>query len=441
MERTAIPKGVRVYPPAEAAQRRAVEEAILSVFRRWGFREVITPTFEYLEVFTAGAEPGAADAAAEQIDKFVDRRTGRLLALRSDLTPQVARLVATTLRHHPLPLRLCYAASVFRYAEAQAARHREFVQLGVELIGLDRPEADAEMVAMAVEGCRAVGLSEFQIDVGQVEYFRGLLKALAPPPEAAGRLVSAVRRKDAVELELLLGGTPGPDAVKAALAALPTLYGGPEILDRAAALAAGVPRCQEAMANLRAVYEVLVQYELADHVLIDLGEARALEYHNGVVFGTFVKGLGFQLSSGGRYDRLLGQFGYPCPATGFAFELEKILMALQGEGRIPEDRGPDFLIIDFNPDKRHALRLARILRGQGYAVARDIIRRPLEGSLEYCRTAGVARAIILGAPGAPAGTLLLRDVAGGGEARLGLEDFCRRVARGERPWGVGPEAR
>src|SRR5574341_945939 len=401
--RTAIPKGVRVFTPEETAQRRAVEGKLLSVFQRWGFREIVTPTFEYLEVFE---QPTGLDAD-DQLFKFVDRQTGRLLALRVDITPQVARLVATTLRHAPLPLRLAYAATVFRYHEPRAGRQREFEQVGVELIGLDRPEADAEMVAMAVEGCQAVGLAEFQIDVGQVEYFRGLLTALAPPEEAAGRLVSAVRRKDAVELDLLLAATPGPDAVKAALAALPTLYGGPEILDRAAALAAGVPRCQEALANLRAVYDVLVQYELADRVIVDLGEARALEYHNGVAFGTFVKGLGFQLSSGGRYDRLLGQFGYPCPATGFAFELDKILLALQAEGRMPEDRGPDFLIIDFNPDKRHALRLARILRGQGYAVARDIIRRDLHGSLEYCRTARVARAVILGAPGVPPDAVLL----------------------------------
>ena len=430
---TAIPRGVRVYPPAEAAQRRAVEEAILSVFRRWGFREVITPTFEYLETFTAGAGTGGGDAVGV-IDKFVDRQTGRLLALRSDLTPQVARLVATTLRHHPLPLRLCYAASVFRYEAEQAARQREFVQVGVELIGLDRPEADAEMVAMSVEACQAVGLGAFQIDVGQVEYFRGLLTALAPPPEAGRQLASAVRRRDAVELELLLAACPGPDAVKEALAAIPSLYGGPEVLERAAALAAGVPRCQEAVANLRAVYDVLVQYELAHRVIIDLGEARALDYHNGVAFGTFVKGLGFQLSSGGRYDRLLGQFGYPCPATGFAFDLDKVLQALQAEGRVPEDRGPDVLIIDFNADKRHALRLARALRARGYAVARDIIRRDLEGSLEYCRTASVARAIILGAPGVPGGQAIVRHVATGAEERHGLETLLDRVGRGERPW-------
>src|SRR3970282_1848288 len=118
------------------------------------------------------------------------------------------------------------------------------------------------MVAMAVEGCQAVGLGEFQIDVGQVEYFRGLLTALAPPEETAPRLLSTVRLKEAVELELLLAETPGPDGVKAALAALPTLYGGTDILDRAAALAVGGARCQEALANLPAVLDVLVPHAL-----------------------------------------------------------------------------------------------------------------------------------------------------------------------------------
>src|SRR5574341_2266465 len=170
--RTAIPKGVRVFTPEETAQRRAVEGRLLSVFERWGFREIITPTFEYLEVF----EQPTGENADDQIFKFVDRQTGRLLALRVDITPQVARLVATTLRHAPLPLRLAYAATVFRYHEPRAGRLREFEQVGVELIGLDLPEADAEMIAMAVEGCQAVGLRAFQIDVGQVEVVRGLLK-------------------------------------------------------------------------------------------------------------------------------------------------------------------------------------------------------------------------------------------------------------------------
>ncbi|MDE2485655.1 MAG: ATP phosphoribosyltransferase regulatory subunit, partial [candidate division NC10 bacterium] len=172
--KTAIPKGVRVFPPEETALRRWAERRILTVFERWGFQEVITPTFEYLEVFSGEPDREGGD----KIFKFVDRQTGRLLALRYDPTPQVARLAATTLRHRPLPLRLSYVTNVFRDEALQTGRQREPVQLGVELIGLDRPEADAEMVAMVVESCQALGLQRFQIDVGQIEYVRGLVDAL-----------------------------------------------------------------------------------------------------------------------------------------------------------------------------------------------------------------------------------------------------------------------
>ena len=119
--RTAIPKGVRVFTPEETAQRRAVEAKLLSIFQRWGFREIVTPTFEYLEVF----EPPTGEEAGDQIFKFVDRQTGRLLALRVDITSQVARLVASTMRQAPLPVRLAYAATVFRYHEPRAGRQRE----------------------------------------------------------------------------------------------------------------------------------------------------------------------------------------------------------------------------------------------------------------------------------------------------------------------------
>jgi ATP phosphoribosyltransferase regulatory subunit len=427
--RTAIPKGVRVFPPEETALRRWAERRILSVFERWGFQEVITPTFEYLEVFSgdSGAEGG------EKIFKFVDRQTGRLLALRYDPTPQVARLVATSLRHRPLPLRLSYATNVFRYEAPQAGRQREFVQLGVELIGLERPEADAEMVAMAAEGCQALGLQRFQIDVGQVEYVRGLVDVLQTSPEQRRQLVSAIGRKDAVELELLLRELDVDQESKQALLELPTLYGGKEILARAARRTRN-RRTQEALANLAQVYEVLENYGLADHVIIDLGEARAFEYHTGVTFAAFAHGLGSEISRGGRYDNLIGQFGYPCPATGFAFELDKVLLAVAAEGGPPDVAGSRFLIIDFNPDKRQALRIARTLRERGYSAARDIIKRDLEGSLDYAKASGIGRAVVLGWPGLPQDELIIRDLASGVEERVPIERFCREVEGGERRW-------
>ncbi len=429
MPRTAIPKGVRVFTPEETAQRRAIQAKLLSVFQRWGFREIITPTFEYLEVF----EQPTGEDAGDQIFKFVDRQTGRLLALRVDITPQVARLVATTLRHAPLPLRLAYAATVFRYHEPQAGRQREFEQMGVELIGLDPPEADAEMIAMAVEGCQAVGLRAFQIDVGQVEVVRGLLNALQPAPALRPRLVSAIRRKDPLELDLLLREIPGDPGLRDAIRALPQLYGGREILDQAARLHFP-PASRAALANLAEVVAILENYGLAEHVILDLAETHAFEYYSGIVFGAFARGLGYQLASGGRYDHLIGQFDYPCPATGFSFDLDRVLAALAATDVLPQVSGPDILLIDFSPDKRAAHRLARLLRDRGLAVARDIIKRDLAGSLEYARASAIRRAVILGSAEQPPETVLIHDLPTETRRILPLEAFVQAVGEGDSPW-------
>lgn len=427
--RTAIPKGVRAFTPEETAQRRAVEAKLLSVFQRWGFREILTPTFEYLEVF----EPPTGQDAGDQIFKFVDRQTGRLLALRVDITSQVARLVASTLRQAPLPLRLAYAATVFRYHEPRAGRQREFEQIGVELIGLDLAEADAEMIAMAVEGCQAVGLPAFQIDVGQVEVVRGLLNALSPPAELRRRLISAIRRKDALELDLLLAEVPAEAGLLEAVRALPQLYGGREVLDEAARLNLP-PASRAALANLAEVVTILENYGLAEDVILDLAETHDFEYYSGAVFGAFARGLGYQLASGGRYDHLIGQFGYACPATGFCFDLERVMAALAAAEALPAAAGPDVLLIDFSPDKRAAHRLARLLRDRGLAVARDIIKRDLAGSLDYARTSAIRRALILGSAEQPADTVLIYDLTAGTQRILPLEPFAQALARGDSPW-------
>ena len=429
--RTAIPKGVRVFTPEETAQRRAVEAKLLSVFQRWGFREIITPTFEYLEVF----EQPTADDAGDQIFKFVDRETGRLLALRVDITSQVARLVASTMRQAPLPLRLAYAATVFRYHEPRAGRQREFEQIGVELIGLDLPEADAEMIAMAVEGCQAVGLPAFQIDVGQVEVVRGLLNALDPPAALRRRLISAIRRKDGPELELLLATLSAEAGLLQAIRALPKLYGRREILDEAGRLPLP-PASRNALANLAEVVAILENYGLADHVILDLAETHDFEYYTGIVFGAFARGLGYQLASGGRYDHLIGQFGYPCPATGFSFDLERTLAALAVAEALPQSTGPDVLLIDFSPDKRAAHRLARLLRDRGLAVARDIIKRDLTGSLAYAKATGIRRALILGSTDQPPETVLIRDVQADTQRPLPIETLVQTVVQGGLPWST-----
>jgi ATP phosphoribosyltransferase regulatory subunit len=341
--------------------------------------------------------------------------------------------VATTLRQTPLPLRLAYAATVFRYHEPRAGRQREFEQVGVELIGLELPEADAEMIAMAVEGCQAVGLDAFQIDVGQVEVVRGLLNALRPAVEVRPRLVSAIRRKDPRELDLLLRDIPADAGLKDAVLALPRLYGGREILEQAGRLAFP-PASRAALANLAEVVKILENYGLAENVILDLAETHDFEYYSGIVFGAFSRGLGYQLASGGRYDHLIGQFGYPCAATGFTFDLERVIAALTVAQSLPQVSGPDVLLIDFSPDKQVAHRLARLLRDRGIAVARDIIKRDLAGSLDYARQSAIKRAIILGSAEQAPETVLIQNLATGGRHTLPLEAFVQAIAQDDSPW-------
>src|ERR1700730_11968279 len=169
-----LPKGAKIYLPDEATQKRRVEERLFEVFCKWGYREIVTPAYEYFDVLSQGTD----QELQERMFKMVDRESGRLLALRADVTPQIARIVATRMREEPKPLRLAYVTNVFRYDEPHVGRYREFYQAGVELVGLPNPEGDAELIAMTVEGLRALGLERFQLDVGQTDLFRGILEDL-----------------------------------------------------------------------------------------------------------------------------------------------------------------------------------------------------------------------------------------------------------------------
>jgi ATP phosphoribosyltransferase regulatory subunit len=284
---TQLPKGAKIYLPDEAARKRAVEERLFEVFRKWGYREVVTSAYEYFDVLSQGTDA----ELQERMFKMVDRESGRLLALRADVTPQIARIVATRMREEPKPLRLAYVTNVFRYDEPHVGRYREFYQAGVELVGLPNPEGDAEMIAMTVEGLRALGLGQFQIDVGQADFFRGILEDLAADEAVARALRSVLGHKDVSALERLVGELRAPAAVTELLLALPTLYGRGDVLDRAERLVKNA-RSEAALANLAEVYRLLQAYGLADSVLLDLGEVRGFDYYSGVHYEAYVSGLG-----------------------------------------------------------------------------------------------------------------------------------------------------
>ncbi|HLC40394.1 MAG TPA: ATP phosphoribosyltransferase regulatory subunit [Methylomirabilota bacterium] len=408
---TQLPKGVKLYLPDEAARKRYVEERLRAVFRAWGFRELITPTYEYFDVLSVGTD----EALRERMLKFVDRETGRMLALRADITPQIARVVATRLRDAPKPLRLAYLTNVFRYDEPRLGNYREIYQAGVELIGLDKPEGDAEMIAMALEGLKALGLAKFKIDVGQAEFFRGILHELKTDRETERRLEDALRRKDGQALEKAVQEASPPTKTAELLLALPTLVGQEEVLERAGRLASNA-RSERAIANLAEVHRLLKVYGLTDAVLLDLGEVRGFDYYSGVHFEGYVAGLGTEICGGGRYDQMLARFGYSCPATGFAFDIGRALLAMEAQSVPVPLEGPDFFIIDFTLEKTAALALSRTLRALGASVARDIITRGLEESIAYARDIRVRRVIVIGSPKTKATDLLVLDLQEGRES-------------------------
>jgi len=275
---TQLPKGARIYLPDEVARKRHVEARLFDVFRLWGYREIVTPTFEFFDVLAVATDQAVQGNAFT----FVDRETGRMLVLRADITPQIARIVATRLRDEPKPLRLSYVTNVFRYDEPQLAHYREFYQAGVELIGLDKPEAEVEILAMTVESLRALGLGRFQLDLGHPDFFRGLMEEVKTDAARERELRTALARKDRSTLERLVDEIAPPEPVGDALLALPTLFGHAEVLERAAPFARN-KRAERALANLAEVYRLLTIYGLADAVLLDLGGVRGFDYYSRAV--------------------------------------------------------------------------------------------------------------------------------------------------------------
>jgi ATP phosphoribosyltransferase regulatory subunit len=373
-----LPKGVKDFLPIKAAKIEYLKQTLHNVFSRWGFRPVIPPSLEYLHVLKRGLGEGLR----EKTFRFDDRQSGKLVAFPPDITPQVARIVATRMREIPLPLRLCYTGRVMRHAEQQAGKDREIFQSGVELIGLDSPEADAEMIAMAVECFKALGAGEFTIDIGQVEFFRGVMANLPLTGALAREVQNAIARKDSSELMTLLNRAPLDDRSREEIFALPRLFGGREILERAEKVVVN-DRSRRALANLAQMLEILEVYGVEEHITFDLGELRGLDYHTGVIFQGFLSGMGRAVCFGGRYDDLTARYGFPAPATGFAFNVLNLLFALDKELDEVAVRSTDVLIFQVNADKQAAQRAARALREHGYSAARDIIPRGLKDTLDY----------------------------------------------------------
>jgi ATP phosphoribosyltransferase regulatory subunit len=359
-----LPQGVVDLLYQDAASKRDLEAALRGCFRAWSYDELIPPSFEYAD--TLASEAGTQ--LAEEMYRFTDR-DGRTLALRPDLTIPAARVVATRLHDQPMPLRLFYVGSVFRYEAPQAGRQREFTQAGIELVGAGTPAADAEVLALTVEALAAAGLRHFQLALGQMAFFRALLAELDSPAAVLGALQSAIDRKNPADLAAALEQATASQPLRRAFTALPQLNGGPQVLQQGRAVCMN-PAMQAALDWLDALHELLVAYGVGGGITFDLGETRGMAYYTGITFKGYTPGLGFSICSGGRYDDLVGHFGRPQPAVGCALWVDRILLARQRQGWQPTPLVPDLLwAADACPD---CLRLLLALRRRGLRVELDV---------------------------------------------------------------------
>ena len=346
----ALPRGVSDFLPEAAAKIGFIESRLLHVFELWGFRRVITPRLEYEDVLATGM----GEKLKGKTYRFDDRQSGRLLAIPPDITPQVARIAATRMTALPLPHRLSYSERVLRQTEIQAGRSRELFQTGVELIGLDSPEADAEMIVMAIEAMQELGLDNFTLDLGQVEFCQGVFQTSGLNGEPLRQMREAVSRKDSSAVTALLEAHPVPADSARELRALPRLFGGQDVLEKARDVVTNA-RSLAALDNLKQVMDILEIHGVTDVLSIDLGETRGLDYHSGITFEGFVTGFGEPVCSGGRYDNLIARYGFDAPATGFTFNILNLLQTVERRPELHGCSATDFLLFNTCSDRRTVL--------------------------------------------------------------------------------------
>ncbi len=326
-----IPPGTRDVLPEEMRELRALEGALLEAFDGFGYGQVATPTIEYDQVLRRG-ESHAAGAAY----RFFDER-GDLLALRSDMTLPIARLVATRCQGEKLPLRLSYVGRAYRAVSPQRGQMREFMQVGVELLGAPAPQGTAEIVEVLCAALDAAGLSRAVIGLGDADLFGQLLLELSVDSDSAERILDRLAAHDLVGLEAEVDAAGVEGRGREALLALPNMRGGREILEQAHEL--GGEAVERATSRLQATFSELETRGVADRVRLDLGLLRDLGYYTGAILEVYDPALGHILGGGGRYDDLLGRFGWELPAVGFALFLERLHVAQAEEERLSGEDG------------------------------------------------------------------------------------------------------
>ncbi len=353
------PEGVRDVYGKECARKLTIENKINNIFNLYGFHNVQTPTFEFFDIFNK--ERGSVPS--KNLYKFFDRE-GNTLVLRPDLTPSIARIAAKNYMDVNVPIKLCYNANTYINNSELQGKLKEITQLGCELIGDDSVEADAEMVALVVNSLKSAGFDKFLVEIGQVDFYKGLLEECGFEDDVEEELRVRIENKNFFGVEELLDSKDITSNVKDTFLKLPSLFGSSDVLDKAKELATN-EKSLKAIEKLEEVYSILVDYGVADYISFDLGMLSNFNYYTGIIFKAYTYGTGDAIVAGGRYDKLLSQFGKDSAAIGFAVYMDQLLMAMSSQ-KMEGDTDYAYEVLIYDTELRKtALQLATGLREKG----------------------------------------------------------------------------
>ena len=380
------PFGVRDILPEECAVKKYIQGRIEEVFKRYGYSCVESPVFEYIEVFS---DEKMGSVPLNQMYKFFDS-DGSVLALRCDMTPPIARIAATAYPNQDRPLRFYYMGEVYRDNEDYRGKLREFSQAGIELMGLNSPDADAEVLSIAVNSVLASGINDFKINIGQVKFFNAMLEETGFSESDCEALRDLVDKGNYVGVKHMAENSHMPEGLKEFFGDLYSLVGGEEILRKAK----GFTRCQkvlEAIYEMESLQEALKQYGIEKYFDFDLGMVNKFNYYTGIIFRGYTYGTGTSILDGGRYDNLVEEYGVKRPAVGFSIKVNGLVDVIKNQGINIDVKTTEALVIYDNSAKTEAFGLINGLRSKGVYAELGIGGVSLDEAFSYAKEKGIRR--------------------------------------------------
>lgn len=412
------PEGVRDIYDRECARKNIVEQRILRQMQLFGYSAIETPMFEFFDIFAK--ERGSV--SDREMYKFFDRYNNTVV-LRPDMTPAIVRCVTKFYGEETMPQRLCYLGHTFTNSASYKGRLYEVTQSGAELIGDDSAQADAEMIAMVIQSLRSAGLKEFQVELGEVEFFRGLLEEAGISEEEGDELRELIENKNYFGVEDYISNVLKKADFKDVFLKLPELFGSVDNIRQAKEMTKN-QRAQSAIDRLEKVHQILKEYGLTEYISYDLGMLSKFSYYTGIIFKAYSYGIGDYIVSGGRYDKLLVQFGRDISAIGFAITIDRLMSALSSQRVEFDTSAADVLVVYEEQRTGEAVQVLTRYR----RIGKRAMGMPMEGEKErkeyiaYAKEKGMTQLIFMKET-----SILKTDINTGKDLEKNLEEILGEI--------------